>query len=208
MKVSTRKYACLAALLAGMSFPALATNITFNGSFEDGGGDFSGWTHGGWVIDNGLPQSGIFEAVTFCGGPTCISNPDAFMSQNLTTVIGTTYALSFWYSNELAGGPGSNELQALVGGVPLVDLINKPADTTYRQILVAFTATTITTSLEFRGRSDQDFLLVDNVCVDVNNGAGVCGVASTVPEPSSLLITGTGALALLGFRRRRLKKRS
>lgn len=95
----------------------------------------------------------------------------------------------------------------LAGGVLLADLINQPVDTTYRKLVVAFTATALTTTIQFNGMSAQNFLTLDDVCVDVNNVDGACGVAG-VPEPSSLLFTGSSALVLLGLRRLRLKQRA
>lgn len=48
--------------------------------------------------------------------------------------------------------------------------------------------------LQFDGRNDQSFLIIDDVCVDVNGGA--CGLVATTPEPSTGLLSG---LSLLGL---------
>ena len=69
-------------------------------------------------------------------------------------------------------------------------------DGVYQQVFTTFTASGTTTRLQFDGRNDLSFLIIDDVCVDAPGGA--CVQASTVPEPAQgFLILAAFAIAFL-----------
>jgi hypothetical protein len=176
--------------------PATASNIVTNPGFESG---LTGWTASpDWGSGNFAVHSGSLEAYTQCGGAVCISVPDSILFQDLTTVIGEEYDLSFWFRFQGHGPPfGPNELQTYAGGTLVSDLVNESNNHgVYQQEFTTFTATSTTTRLQFDGRNDPSFLILDDVCVDARGGA--CVQASAVPEPApGLLLAVAFAIALL-----------
>jgi hypothetical protein len=191
----------IAALLSAAVIPAVAGNIVADPGFESG---LTGWTASSdWGSGNFAVHSGLLEAFTECVGAPCITVPTSFLYQDLATVATDTYALTFWYRFQGPSGDGNiNELQTLAGGVIVSDLIDQPNNGgVYQEVLTTFVATGPTTRLQFDGRNDPSFLIIDDVCVDVNGGA--CGSVATTPEPSTYGFTLIG-LGLLVLMRKRL----
>ncbi len=188
---------CVAGLFGACA--AYGANIVSNSGFETG--NFAGWTtdtNNKWAVESSAtgitgPHSGNFFAGTGCVGAGCISTPDSFLFQVLTTVINQTYTLTFWYDRGTNGLrlPGPEELLVLWNGTPALDL---PQTTTtgndpgWAQFTVTgLKASSTSTRLEFRGRQDPEELGVDDVDVEAS---------SAVPEPASLILV---VSALLGF---------
>lgn len=172
--------------------PAKASNIVFNPGFESGA---AGWTIdnlGNWFI-NTQPHTGTFDIETGCVGAKCLStNPNlgAFFYQDLTTIVGQSYDLSFWAFFE--GAPG-DELKVTWGGITAKDIVNPTvADDVYVQYFsdTSLLATSTTTRLQFFGRQDLGISLgVDDISV------------TQTPEPSTLLLIGGGLLMVAAGRR-------
>jgi hypothetical protein len=177
--------------------PAAADNIVTDPGFESG---LSGWTSStDWGSGNFAVHSGLLEAFTECVGTACITTPTSFLYQDLTTVPGQTYDLSFWYRFQGPSSPvGPNELLTLVSGNVVSDLVNQSNNGgVYQQVFTTFVASGSTTRLQFDGRNDPSFLILDDVCVDVPGGA--CVQAASVPEPATgFLVVAGVAILLLG----------
>ena len=168
---------------------ATASNIVFNPSFEQG---LLGWTVNNsnpapWFIDTN-PHTGSLEIASPCLGAGCLDSvTGAFFYQDLPTVIGQTYSLSFWAFFE--GAP--DEIKVTWGGVTALDIVNPAVtDDVYTQysLLNTLVASSTTTRLQFFGRQDPNLNL------------GVDDIAVTAPEPSTLLLTGAALLMLAGLR--------
>jgi len=120
------------------------------------------------------------------------------ISQTLTTVSGDTYTISYFvagtHSNSLTVAFGSS---TLFSGVIPNSGVSSASD--YMEYIFTTTATSNSTPLTFSGlRGTGDLgggLLLDDVSV----------TDSSVPEPSSVLLLGTGVIGLLETIRRKLQ---
>lgn len=186
-------------VMSALGMGVAHANIVTNGDFESGG---AGWVSNGFFFSGGLGVGGSIAAGTACVFPSCVSDfgSGAFIEQNLGTVAGQTYNLSFWVGE--TSGPTS-ELSVFWNGSLVADILN-PANYTldfgtnpgmiqfnFNNLLAAGSST----SLEIHGRQGPGIISFDNVSVVATNN---------VPEPASLAIIGLG-LASLGAARRRKK---
>lgn len=177
-----------AALLLGGGAHA---NIVSNAGFETG--DFTGWTQTGDTTFNGVqcPGAGFVQS----------GNCDAFfgpvgtlggITQNLSTVAGTFYDISFWLDPD-----GANPSQFIFnwdGGAAELSLSNMP-DTGFVEYNFHLLASSATTSLSFSFRDDAGFIFLDTVTVNA--------ATTSVPEPTTLALAGLAILGLAVTRRRR-----
>jgi len=173
----------LAASFAGSAH----ANLVTNSGFETG--DFSGWTLGGGTdfrgVDYVAPHSGTYAAFFGAQGtPTTLS-------QDIATIIGATYEVSFWLQN---GFSGPNSFSSSFGGQSLTSLSNANAFG-YQQLTFLVVATSANSLLQFAFSHDPSFWDLDDVSVEL---------VSDVPVPGALLFFVTSILGF-GVARRREK---
>jgi len=159
-------------------------NLVQNSGFETG--DFTGWTWTGntgatFVGTGNYAHSGTYGAAL---GPV---GSDGYLSQNLSTVVGDVYNISFWHFG-YNGIP--NDFIASFGGAVLLSYVNDTTQpTAYTQYNFAFTATSTSSLLQFEYRNDPSYQGLDDISV---TDAG----ANTAPDSGpGLALT---AITLLG----------
>ena len=161
-----------ALLLAAASAQA---QLVSNGGFETG--DFSGWTVTGGAftgIDALSAQTGSFGA--FFGE----ASPGSSIAQNLNTVTGGLYQVSFWLQLDDSAQP--NSFSFSWNGVTQALSFNNAAAFDYTRFTAVVSAAGPVTALRFNLTNPQSFWLLDNV------------VVTAVPEPQAWAL---GALGLL-----------
>lgn len=195
MRTKTLLVIAVFALCVCLAAPAsYAQNLLTNGSFETG--DFTGWTTGGNFEDTEV-VSGAFYDYTGAedGNFYAVLGPvgsDGTLSQTLSTVAGAQYNISFWFASV---GDSPSDFSVSWDGTPLLSLSNPNTGANWTQYTYTATGTgSDTLSISFR--DDPGYMALDNVSVTQQ--------ASSVPEPSSLLLLGTGVLGLGGIVRRKL----
>jgi len=196
MRLKTLLAIVALAFFVYVSAPAtFAQNLINNGSFETG--DFTGWTTGGNFEDTGV-TSGAFYDYTGAQDGTYYAylgpvSSDGTLSQTLADVAGAQYTVSFWFASV---GDNPSDFSVSWDGTQLLSLTNPNTGSAWSQYTYNVTGTGSDT-LTFAFRDDPAYMALDNISVTENTG-------QSVPEPSSLLLLGTGVLGLGGMVRRKL----
>jgi hypothetical protein len=183
------------ALLLGMpsALRADSTNLVTNGGFETG--TFTGWAISNAANDSlitvyGTPNSGSYAAEF-----GAYANEYDSITQMLITQAGASYTLSFWlYNNDGSVTDAENaDFQVLWDGLSLGDINggNTIDENGYTNFTFAVTGTG-SDNLSFEGYDDPGYYNLDDISV------------TETPEPSSLLLLGTGLLIFAGFLRRKM----
>ncbi len=201
--------AAAAAALALASFGAsAASELVGNGSFEADAVAQGTWglftAPVDWTVsyEAGAPTTGLELRNDIVGTAQDGHNfaeldadRNVTITQDLATVAGQTYTLSFWYSDRAGTQAFTNGLSfsvgdVLSGGVAGAD--NTGADNVWHHVSRTFVADGSTTALSFTGTGASDSLgmSLDNVSV------------LAVPEPATVGLLACG-LALVGVARRR-----
>jgi hypothetical protein len=184
----------LAVLLVGAP-TAFATNLLNNGSFETG--DFTGWTTGGNFADTEV-VSGPFYVYSGAedGNYYAVLGPvgsDGTISQTFSDTVGTHYTFSFWFAS-IDDIP--SDFSAYWDGTRLLSLTNPDTSAAWSEYSFTMTGTGSDT-IQFAFRDDPAYMALDNVSVSQSG--------PTTPEPSSLLLLGSGLLTVGGVIRRKFR---
>ena len=186
---------CLLLAATAVGTSQAAVNLVTNPGFEDGndigGGnlDFTGWTTSPtppsanftYVVNTSTgvaiaPHGGSYEAKS---GP----NPDnpELLSQNIATIAGHVYEVSFWLADFLSNGDGNPDFQASFAGSLLTHLTPDNNHTTeiypYTEYVYDVVATGASSALQFRFVNPPGYWLLDDV-----------SVTDVTPEASSLVV--------------------
>lgn len=145
-------------LALALALPASAIPVV-NGDFETG--DFTGWTQIGNTGFSGASNTPFNHTGTFGAAFGPIGSLGG-ITQNLATVAGAQYAVSFWLQN-LGGTP--NAFQVSFDGTPL-QVINDGGTIGYTQFSFIGLASTASTALTFEFRHDPNFWALDDIAVE------------------------------------------
>ena len=188
-------------VLLAMSAPTFAQNLVSNGSFETG--DFTGWTttgnfefsqvtSGAFYVYTGAQDGSFYSTYGPVGSPGGIS-------QTIATNPGSQYTFSFW----LAGnGDDPSSFSATWNGTTVLSLTDPNTGGAWMQY--SFTETgTGNDTIGFNFQDDPEYIALDNVVVSAASTSTT--TTGTTPEPSSIMLLGTGVLAVGGIIRRKFR---
>ncbi len=184
----------MVALVVGAPAAFADTNLVTNGSFQSG--DFSGWNQSGLeevVTGPFSAYSGSQDADGFYSVWGNIGS-DGTISQTFSDTAGAQYTFSFWFASV---GDSPSDFSASWDATTLLSLTDPNTGVNYTEFSFVVTGTGSDT-ITFSGRDDPAWMALDNISVTPNT-------TGTTPEPTSLLLLGSGLLTVGGVIRRKLR---
>ena len=175
-----------AAVLAAAGTQARAQNLVTNAGFESAVA-LEGFTVATCEAGLGAFRSGIFGRTGSFGLAFNSRACNATVTQTIATTVGQQYSISLFARSGNAAS--ANNLTISFGGTELFNQML--TNTAFQQFVFTATATSTSTAFVIGGRS------ATNNAVDDRSITAIGGV-STVPEPATVALMGTGLLGLVG----------
>ncbi len=157
-----------------------------NNGFETG--TFTNWSSSG-NINQSISTAANYVHSGKYGAQLTANGSLGFLGQNLTTVPGVVYSISFWLRNPTSHT--NNEFQVSWNGSVLLDLTNLPV-TGWTNIQLSVAANAATSLLKFGYRNDTAYFGLDDVSV---SSVQAPGIASLTVAGTNLVLNGTGGIS-------------
>jgi hypothetical protein len=222
--------AALLPALAGASVASLpGTNLVTNGGFEDypqNNGTWANYASGrGWTVGSGgveIRDNVSGRALEGSNFAELDTTKNSSIFQDIATEVGSTYELSFSFSNRTGVAVASNGLDwwfgEQTGNAPAL-VLNNSGNNQWNTFSVQLTANATLTQLGFRATGTSDsygtslddvelLWIADQPTQSLSGGAGALSgggiILSPVPEPEQglMLLAGMAVLALARRRRK------
>ncbi len=146
---------------AVLSVDQEGAQLAQNGGFETG--NFSGWSRAGNMGGTGVTSESLYVEAGNYGAWLGPLGSLGYLSQNLATTPGVTYAVSCWLDSP--DGYAPNEFLVKWNGTNLFDGVDMGA-TGWTNLQFMVTASAIETVLEFGFRNDASYFGLDNITVN------------------------------------------
>ncbi len=202
----------IAVLIAGITGSQWAQAETCNGVTGNlvqncafGTGDFTDWS--GTAISDPFNYVDSYDPLAIGATPydgltyeaALGSSSDETLSRTFATVAGDQYTIEFALLNDTTpSSPYGNDFTATFGSTTLFTETGMSADS---YVLYTYTAeaTGPSTTLAFTSSNSEGDFELDSISAQDDN-------SSVIPEPSSLLLLGSGLMALAGVARWRFSR--
>ncbi len=184
--------------LAGFVNAAYADPVT-NGEFGyPNSANLNNWNTVGTFYDS---LNGVVNGITQLGGTTPTGNElqlgndpgngPAGVSQTLTTAAGQNYNLSLYWGTNASNASGNELFQVLWDNAALENVTVTPSAQPWEQL-----------SFSVRGTGSDTLTIQGYSYSGYNYVADISGANSSIPEPCTLLLLGSGLAGLVGFRKK------